>query len=113
MDAANRNPQEDMNRWLDRALRERANAEPRNGLEARVLARLAAEPPKRLAWWPVIAIVAAVVVIAVALGVMYPRERQQVRQQPTRPSPETSGPTTGTADQGSRSTASGMNSWPE
>jgi len=105
MDAANRNPQvEDMDRWLDRALRERANAEPRNGLEERVLARLAARPPNRIAWWPVMATVAAVVVIAVALVVMYPKQR--VWQQPTGPSPETSLPTTGAAKQGIRSTAS-------
>ena len=106
MDAANRNSQfEDMDRWLDRALGERANAEPRNGLEARVLARLAAEPPNRLAWWPVMAPVAAVVVIAIALGAMYPREKQQVWQQPRRPSPETSLPATGAAKQGTGSTA--------
>ena len=93
MDADNRKPQfEDIDRWLDSALRERANAEPRGGLEERVLTRLAAEPAKRMAWWPVTAAVAAVVVIAIALVVIFPRRQERIvgnGQQSPMASPET------------------------
>jgi len=79
MDAKNQRPEfEDINGWLDIALRERANAEPRRGLEERVLARLAAQSPQRFAWWPVWATVAAIFVIALTLAVMYPRRQERV-----------------------------------
>src|SRR5437016_5169817 len=72
MDAENRRPQqEEFDSWLDTALGARANAEPRPGLEDRVLTRLAAEPERtKLAWWPAMTAVAAVFVIAIALLIM-------------------------------------------
>jgi hypothetical protein len=57
--------------WLDAALRARADCEPRAGLEDRLLARLASEPPRKaLAWWPTVAASVAIVVIAIALMTM-------------------------------------------
>lgn len=92
MDADNREPQfEDIDRWLDRALRERANGEPRSGLEERVLARLASRPLQRFAWWwQAWAIVAAVLIVAVTLAIIYPRKQQQVvnGHRPAMSSPE-------------------------
>jgi len=83
MDAKNRRHEsEDLDRWLDLALQERANAEPRSGLEERVLARLATEPPKRqFVWWQVWAAVAAIFVIALTLTLIYPRHQDQVANQ--------------------------------
>lgn len=79
MDADNRKPQfEDIERWLDTALRDRVNAEPRNGLEERVLVRLASQPPPRIVWWPVMSAVAVVLAVAVALVVMYSRRQEQI-----------------------------------
>ena len=79
MDAENRKAQfEDLDRWLDIALRERANAEPRGGLEQRVLARLASDRPKKFARWLVWAAAVATLVITFALAVLHPR-----RQEPT------------------------------
>lgn len=58
--------------WLDASLRARADVEPRVGLEDRVLARLAAEPPRRaLTWWPVFAAVAAGLLFTVMLTIMH------------------------------------------
>jgi hypothetical protein len=80
MDAENGKPQfEDIDRWLDLALRERANAEPRNGLEERVLGRLASQTKRRrIVWWPVMTAVAVVFVIALTLVVMYPRRQEKI-----------------------------------
>jgi hypothetical protein len=90
MDADNRNPQfEDIDHWLDRALRDRANVEPRSGLEERVLARLASRPLQRFAWWQTWAIVAAVLIVAVTLAIIYPRKQQVVNGNwPAMSSPE-------------------------
>lgn len=79
MDAENRKPEsEDLDRWLDVVLRERANAEPRGGLEERVLARLSAEPPRRIIWWPAVAAVSALLVVVIALVVIHPRRQEPV-----------------------------------
>src|SRR5690348_6400772 len=80
MDADNRKPQfENVDRWLDLALRERANAEPRNGLEERVLGRLASQTKlRRIVWWPVMTAVAVVSVIALTLAMMYPRRQEKI-----------------------------------
>jgi len=80
MDAENQRPEfEDVDRWLDVALRERANAEPRSGLEERVLARLAAHPPRRaFASWQAWVAAAAIFVIVLTLALLYPRRQQQV-----------------------------------
>jgi len=91
MDAENRKPESrDLDRWLDVALRERANAEPRSGLEERVLARLAIQSPKQqFVWWQMWAAAAAIFVIALTLSLLYPRRQNQVaNQQPQRISPE-------------------------
>jgi hypothetical protein len=91
MGAENRKPEsEDLDRWLDFALRERANAEPRSGLEERVLARLAAQPPKQqFAWWQVWAAAAAVFVIVLTLVLIYPRRQGQVtNEQPPAVAPK-------------------------
>ena len=91
MDAENRKPESrDLDRWLDAALRERANAEPRSGLEQRVLARLATQSPKQqFVWWQMWAAAAAIFVIALTLSLLYPRRHDQVvNEQPQRISPE-------------------------
>lgn len=63
--------------WLDRALHARNDAEPRMGLEDRVLARLASEP-RRAAFllWPSLAALAAALVIASALLVFHGRRSE-------------------------------------
>jgi hypothetical protein len=64
--------------WLDTALRARVDAEPRAGLEDRVLARLTSEPPRKaLAWWPMAAAVTALILFAVAWMMMRPGELKQ------------------------------------
>ena len=79
MDAENRKPEsEDLDRWLDVVLRERANAEPRGGLEERVLARLSAEPPRTIIWWPAVAAVSVLLVVVIALVVIHPRRQEPV-----------------------------------
>lgn len=91
MDAENRRPEsEDLNRWLDVALRERVNVEPRSGLEERVLARLATPSPKQqFVWGQMWAAAAAIFVIALTLSLLYPRRHNQVaNEQPQRISPE-------------------------
>jgi len=52
-------PEPDIDRWLDEAVQQFANTEPRPGLEGRVLARLAEaerQPARNLRWWGVLAI---------------------------------------------------------
>jgi hypothetical protein len=51
---ANINKDGEIDQWLDTALRQYAKAEPRTGLEARVLAKLRAEQTlnaRRIRWW--------------------------------------------------------------
>lgn len=69
MGAENKNPgQENFDRWLDAVLHARAHADPRIGLEDRVLARLATEHPRStFSWMPMLAAVAAVVAVSLAL----------------------------------------------
>jgi len=69
---------EDFDRWLDIALRQRVTAEPRSGLEERVLARLAAQPTQRFGWWPVWATAAGIFVIAIILALMYPYRQERI-----------------------------------
>ena len=93
MDADNRKPQfedEDIDRWLDTALRDRVNVEPRSGLEERVLARLASRPQQRFAWWQAWVMAVAVLVVAVTLAIINPRKQQQAANghQPATSSPE-------------------------
>jgi hypothetical protein len=97
MDADNRKLQPpEFDRWLDAALRAGANAEPRIGLEDRVLARLRAEPPrKQFAWWPVLIATTAMFVIAVALVIMHSRPQQRTGaslQPPTASQPASHSP---------------------
>jgi hypothetical protein len=66
------NTPNDFNRWLDAALQARLGAEPRPGLEQRVLARLNVEPShKAIVWWPALVAVAAALVISVALVLLH------------------------------------------
>lgn len=75
MDVKNQNPKLD---WLDYALRARADAEPRGGLEQRVLARLASEPiESSFAWWKLMTTAVAVIVIAVLLIVAHRAESKR------------------------------------
>ena len=79
MDAKDGSPhQKEIERWLDRALRARVDAEPRMGLEERVLTRLAREPRRQaFAWWPILSAAAAVAAIAIAPIVLRPSEQRQ------------------------------------
>lgn len=75
MGGENRNHEE---QWLDNLLRVRADAEPRAGLEERVLARIASETPRRvLAIWPILAAASALVVIAISLIVLHSETPRQ------------------------------------
>src|SRR6202008_1337439 len=80
MDAEKRKSElENIDHWLDLALRERAYAEPRSGLEERVLRRLATEPAQpQFAWWQVWAAAAAIVVIVVTLALLRSNRQEQV-----------------------------------
>lgn len=61
---------QDLDRWLDAALRARVDVEPRIGLEKRVLAQLAMEPQSRtLMPWPVFAAVTVGLLVAAALTI--------------------------------------------
>lgn len=79
MDAENKSDQQkNFDHWLDSALQARANAEPRMGLEDRVLARLASDSQRRIVWWPVMATaIAAVIAIAVALALLYSHQPER------------------------------------
>ena len=59
----------DVDQWLDSALNQYGKAEPRTGLERRVLASLQAErnriTSRRRWWWAIGAVVAAVAIVAV------------------------------------------------
>jgi hypothetical protein len=67
-------PGRDFDHWLDEALHARNDAEPRMGLEDRVLARLASEPQQKSFFiWPALTAFAALMVIASALLVLHQR----------------------------------------
>jgi hypothetical protein len=83
MNAENRNKRE-VEQWLDEALSQYAKVEPRPGLEARVLARLAAdqqESTHNWRWWNVLALSTEVVAL-VALFWLSQVDRTQVSQPP-------------------------------
>ena len=69
-------------RWLDAALKQYGRAEPRTGLEGRVLATLRAAkecPVERRSWWPAVVAVAAIAVVA---GVIFlGRERPGAKKE--------------------------------
>jgi hypothetical protein len=72
MDVENRNKQRaELDRWIDAALRARADVEPRMGLEERVLARLATEPPSKVWAWRWAALVGAAAILAIALALLF------------------------------------------
>ena len=93
-------PKPDIERWLDDALAQYAKAEPRVGLEGRVLARLAAtreESRQRLRWWGAWAFSAAAA-LALALLWLGRVERRLVPQAPvarTAAPPQVGAPTSG------------------
>ncbi|SRR6266567_6296091 len=62
--------QDRLDQWLDAALQESGNAEPRMGLDGRILANLAAEKAGMTAWrrrWWAFGVVAAMAVVVVVL----------------------------------------------
>ena len=62
--------QERMERWLDKVLAEHGSAEPRPGLEKRVLVRVRQEQEasaQTRSWWPVLAATAAAVALAIGV----------------------------------------------
>lgn len=65
-------PEPDIDRWLDEAVQQYANTEPRPGLEGRVLARLAEvekRPARNLRWWGVLAISTAALLALVFFSI--------------------------------------------
>src|SRR3954465_12028545 len=86
MDAENRsNQQRNFDDWLASALCTRT-AEPRRGLEERVLARLAFEPQPKIRWWPAMAMASAVIVTAVAIALLLrPTQPERVANRTTKP----------------------------
>lgn len=74
MDAENRSDQQkNFDQWLDSALHARVNAEPRMGLEERVLARVASEPERaRVSLWPLFAFAAAMLVLVIGIPLFRP-----------------------------------------
>jgi hypothetical protein len=74
MDAKNQNPKLD---WLDTALRARIDAEPRAGLEERILAQLATKAVERsFPLWKTVGAAVALIVIAITLVVLHRDERK-------------------------------------
>ncbi|HKT26427.1 MAG TPA: hypothetical protein VJR04_17590 [Terriglobales bacterium] len=74
MDAESKSDQEkNFDQWLDSALRARSNAEPRMGLEERVLARLESEPQRtRMSLWPLFALAAAALSVVIGIALLRP-----------------------------------------
>jgi hypothetical protein len=68
MDPVNRERDVDVDQWLESALSQHGKAEPRTGLENRVLANLKAErnriASRRPWWWPLGAVAASVAIVA-------------------------------------------------
>jgi hypothetical protein len=68
----NKNKDRDVEQWLDAALSQYGNVEPRTGLDSRVLANLQAERNRlasRQRWWWAVGAVAAAVAIAAVVGI--------------------------------------------
>lgn len=74
MDAEKRSGQQNnFDQWLDSALHARVEAEPRLGLEERVLARLASEPQRtRMSLWPLFALAAAALSVVIGIALLRP-----------------------------------------
>jgi hypothetical protein len=65
-----RGDEKNASQWLDAALEQYGKAEPRTGLEGRVLANVRAEQerlPERWNWWPALAVVAVMLAVGVAV----------------------------------------------
>ena len=83
------NEKEKLDRWLNRALAEYSKAEPRSGIELRVLANLRAErrrvaERRRRQWWMVgIAATAAVLVIVLWAGRTARHDKQEASAKPS------------------------------
>ena len=79
--------QEHLDRWLDMALRARADVEPRLGLENRVLARLAADSQRsRSAWWALpVTTAVALVITALLVGLYHRPPARTVADEQQRP----------------------------
>jgi hypothetical protein len=78
MDAENRSDQQkNFDQWLDSALRTRVDAEPRTGLEERVLARLASQPERTpVNLLPLFAFAAAVLAVVIGIALLRPDQAQ-------------------------------------
>lgn len=79
--------------WLDTALKQYGEAEPRAGLEGRILANLRAaneQPAARRNWWPVVAAVAAIVLGGATIFVIRGRfaAKQEIARVHTAPAVE-------------------------
>jgi predicted outer membrane lipoprotein len=82
------NHNDNLDRILEEAMREYRDAEPLSGMEDRILRRIAASPQpsvRRWAWILAISAAAAVIVIAVWLGLSERRQQQRVAKQVTQP----------------------------
>jgi len=70
MNIDDKDRERETDRWVDEALAEYSNMEPRSGLEGRVLARLAEarrESGRKLRWWGALALSAATILAVVLL----------------------------------------------
>lgn len=74
-------PGDELDRLLDAALKQYATAQPREGLEGRILARMRSEPAERAshAWWRWLTAAAVVGALAVIISMAL---RPQARPQP-------------------------------
>lgn len=95
LDTQKHGPEPDIDRWLDDAVQQYANAEPRPGLEGRVLACLAEaerQPARNLRWWGVLALstaaLLALVFFSIGRSTLKPVETPVAHEKPpsaTRP----------------------------
>jgi hypothetical protein len=73
MEARNKDHDKIAARWLDAALKQYGEAEPRTGLEVRVLASLQAEREhlgRRRSWWPTLAGITAIVLLGITVAIV-------------------------------------------
>ena len=84
MKTPDKSREQEIDRWLDDALSQYSKVDPRDGLEGRVLARLAEarrEPSRKLHWWGALAFTTAAI-LAIALLWHAHTESTQFRQTP-------------------------------
>jgi hypothetical protein len=84
MKTPDKSREQEIDRWLDDALSQYSKVDPRDGLEGRVLARLAEarrEPTRKLHWWGALAFTTAAI-LAIALLWHAHTESMQFRETP-------------------------------